>query len=227
MKEHSIVGDRMPMPLEWYERYRGLVKIVAAQWAFKYRQYVEVDDVSQELWLWFGKHVKKVQEWENNEALPEKEVDKLISKSLHNFAYDYCLREKLAREGVEFGDLHWYTPDFIKTMLPGVLLGDWKKIQDLVEGSINKSFKDASEGNNVVAYTADIKKAYESLSEDEKVLVLEFYAKDQSSSEVKQLLHKSYGEPRSPHALAMAAHRATIRMSKFLGGLPPWKDNDE
>jgi hypothetical protein len=209
----------MSMPVEWYEEYRAMVRTVAARWGYKYNGYVELVDIEQELWLWLNSHVENVLEWK--EQHETRIVDSLIAKSFSNAAYDYCLREKLARTGVEYDDIFWYTPEFIKTMLPGALLDDWKRIKDLAEASISKSFKSKSEGNDWVAYVADIKKAYELLSEDDKLVVLEFYGKDQSAADVKNALAKAYGEQRSGHALAMAAHRAVKKMSKFLGGMPP------
>lgn len=213
----------MSIPQEWYEEYRGLVKIVSAQWAFKYNDYVDKDDVAQELWMWLITRAGRVKEWEADETINAKGLHALVARSMNNAAYDYCLREKLAKTGVEFDDLFWYTPDFIKTMLPGALMDDWKKIRDLAADRM-AAYKDASETGDWMAYVADLKKAFELLSEDEKTLVLEIYGRDQTSKDVVKKLHKAYGETRTAAALGMTAHRAVVKMSKFLGGLPPYKD---
>jgi hypothetical protein len=211
----------MPMPYEWYEEYQDMVNMVASKWAYSYSEYVDKEDVTQELWLWFGVKESNVQRWRDDETLTSKNVDSLVYRSLANAAYDYCLKEKMAKMGASVDDLFWYAPSFIKTMLPGVLLNDWKRIHDLAEGSVSNSFKDVSERGDWMSYTSDIRKAFDHLSEEEKFLVLEFYGKDQNSKIVAKKAQEAYAEARTPKALHMVANRAVVKMSKFLGGMPP------
>jgi len=201
-----------------YEKYAPMVKRIAAQYANRYRM-VDVEDVRQELWLWFASHPNKTNEWLQKDV---KDADPLFARSLRNAAHDYCVKEKANVEGYNAEDNFWYTKDFIKLMLPATLSDDWKRVE--VFASEVKGSKSPAESGDWMAYSADIKKAYKyALSDKEKALVLMFYANDVDAD----TLHKELGEERpSAKATQMAANRAINKMVNYLGGFAPRKDND-
>jgi DNA-directed RNA polymerase specialized sigma24 family protein len=203
---------------EIYESYAPMVQQVASQYANRYRM-VDKMDIQQQLWLWFVEHPRKVQEWAN---LDQREADKLFARSLRNAAYDFCVKEKARTTGYECEDTFWYSKDFVKTILPSALSEDWKKVEKL--SSEIKVTKSPAESGDWMAFAADVRKAYDMLSEKEKALVLLFYAKDVDG----ETLHKHLGDERpSARATQMAANRAINKMVKTLGGFPPRRERDD
>lgn len=202
---------------EVLNQYAGMVQRIAAEYANKYRM-VERDDVAQECWMWFVEHPRKVSEWSQ---LDPRQGDSLIAKSLRNAALDFCLKEKAEATGYEYEDNFFYTKEFIKMLLPAVLSGDPQKVE--MFASEIKSSKSPAESGDWMAYSADILKAFGSLSQEEKDLVFFFYGKDLS----KEDLHdKVESERPTARATAMAANRALTKMVKLLGGFPPFNDKD-
>lgn len=201
-----------------YEKYANMVKRIAAQYSNRYRM-VDVEDIRQELWLWFASHPNKTKDWLEKDL---KEADLLFARSLRNAAHDYCVREKANIEGYNPEDNFWYTKDFVKIMLPATLSDDWKRVEAFA--SEVKSSKSPSESGDWMSYSADIKKAYQyALNDKEKALVLMFYANDVDAD----TLHKELGEERpSAKATQMAANRAINKMVNYLGGFAPRKEND-
>lgn len=208
----------MPVSDLIIEAYSNLVNRIASQHANRFRQYVDRQDVVQQLWLWFVEHPKKTSEWSK---LDLKEGDSLFARSLHNAALEYCLKEKAYATGYEYEDQFFYTKGMIKSLLPAVLSGDAKRVQAL--SSEIKSHKSPNESGDWMAYAADVKKAFEQLSDEDQKLVEMFYAKDSTGED----LHTELGKDRpSSRATQMSANRALNKMVKLLGGHKPFKDDD-
>ena len=208
----------MVVPDNVYEDYNYLVLRIANIYARKFNG-IDVQDIRQELWLWFASHPNKVSTWISEKE--PKEVANLFARSLHNAAKDYCLKEKAIIEGFNLNDYFWYSKDFIKMLLPAVLSDDWKKVE--VFSSEVKAQKSPAESGDWMAYSADIKKAYERLNDKEQALVLMFYGNDADG----ETLHKELGGDRpTARATQMAANRAINKMVNFLGGDRPYKDYD-
>ena len=208
-----------PIPESIYEDYGYLVHRIAYIYAKKFNG-VDVNDIRQELWLWFASHPNNINNW--LETKEPKEITSLFARSLHNAARDYCLKEKAIIEGYNYNDYFWYSKEFIKVLLPSVLSDDWKKVERF--SSEIKAQKSPSESGDWMAYSADIKKAYERLNDKEQALVLMFYGNDADG----ETLHKELGGDRpTARATQMAANRAINKMVLTLGGTRPFKDYDE
>lgn len=206
---------------ENFDRFLPMVAQISKEYASRYRNFVEAEDVAQQLWLWFVSHPNKTRTWLSDESLIDKDRERLFAKSLRNQALDYCLHEKASKTGYEFEDQFWYDKEFVKLILPAALSGDWRRIDKF--SSEVKTHKSPSESNDWIAFAADVKRAFESLSKDEQTLVFEFYAQDVSGKD----LHDKLGSDRpSSRATMMAANRALRKMVKFLGGDRPWIDKD-
>jgi hypothetical protein len=181
---------------------------------------VERDDIEQQLWLWFLEHPNNFHQYITN--FSQKDSDKIIARCLRNQALSYCINEKAKIEGYNPNDNFWYTKDFVKLLIPGVLIGNWEKLETAMT-NMGRSTKAPSESGDWMAFGADIRAAFDRLDEREQNLVFLFYAQDLDSDE----LHEKVSEDRpTAKATAMAANRALNKMVNFLGGLPPIEDND-
>lgn len=203
-----------------YEEYYQMVKRIASEYAAKFNM-VDKEDVIQELWLWFASHPNKVAQWQAMDS--QKDSDKLFARSLRNAALDYCIKEKAVKEGYSHLDNFWYTKDFIKLLLPAVLKGDWTKLNNVLVNT-RRSNKSSSESGDWMAFSADIKSAFNKLNEVEQNLVFLFYCQDVDGQE----LHETVGEDKpTARATMMQANRALNKMVKHLGGFPAFNDKDE
>ena len=196
-------------------KYKHIVTRVSYDYAKRYGM-LDREDIAQECWLWFLEHPSKTQEWAE---MDWKENELLLARSLRNAALKYCVKEKARVEGYHVDDIFWYSKDFIKELLPAVLTEDWRRVQETFTGGSNKS---AAEAGDWMAYAADIRKAYETLTEDEQKLVFLFYAQDVDGDTLKEA---SNDRP-TARAAMMVANRAVGKMVKHLGGARPVRDND-
>lgn len=192
-------------------QYEPMVRRVAADYARRYRM-IEKDDIEQECWVWFLEHPNKVKEWME---MPLKDGDKMFARSLRNAAVRYCVKEKARIEGYHVSDIFWYSKDFIKDLLPAVLSDDWKRIEESFSSG-GKTVKAPNESGDWMAYAADIRSAYEDLSEDDQKLVDLFYVNDVSGEFLKEATERP-----TVRAAEMAANRAIGKMVKYLGGERP------
>jgi len=199
--------------------YYDMVQQIASEYRSKYSM-VERVDIEQELWLWFAEHPNNISKWKQEQD--QKSCDKLIAKSLRNAALDYCVKEKAVAEGYNPSDNFWYSKDFVKMLIPGVLTDNWEKLETAMT-NMGRSTKAPSESGDWMAYGADIRNAFDKLNEVEQNLVFLFYAQDVDSTQ----LHKVTESDRpSVKATAMAANRALNKIVRNLGGFPPFKDED-
>jgi hypothetical protein len=201
-----------------YEMYQAMVKQIGGEFKRKY-QMVEREDIEQELWLWFAEHPNKIEEWL---ALPDqKDRDKLFARSLRNSALDYCIKEKAHIAGYSAEDNFWYNKQFIKLMIPAVLSDDWTKFNNVLS-NMGRSNKALSESGDFMAFSSDVKVAFDKLNEREKALVHLFYGEQVDGAE----LHERIDADKSQKAVMMEANRAVNKMVKILGGNPPVRDED-
>lgn len=191
-------------------QYAPMVHRIAREYGNKFRT-VDRDDITQELWMWFMTHPGKTREWMD---MPLKDGDRLFARSLRNAAMSYCVKEKARIEGYHVDDLFWYSKDFIKELLPAVLSEDWKRVESSFDHSGGAGgSKPKNESGDWMVYAADIRKAYDSLSDEDRKLVDLFYVDDVHGS----VLMEATDRP-SIRAAEMAANRAVGKMVKFLGG---------
>jgi hypothetical protein len=199
--------------------YYDMVQQIASEYRNKYNM-VERADIEQELWLWFAEHPNNIARWKIEQD--QKSSDKLIAKSLRNAALDYCVKEKAVAEGYNATDNFWYSKDFVKMLIPGVLTDNWEKLETAMT-NMGRSTKAPSESGDWMAYGADIRHAFSKLTEVEQNLVFLFYAQDVDST---QLHEDTNSERPTAKATAMAANRALNKIVRNLGGFSPYRDDD-
>ena len=201
-----------------YEMYNEMVKQIGSEFKRKY-QMVERADIEQEMWLWFAEHPNKIEEWL---ALPDqKDRDKLFARSLRNSALDYCIKEKAHKAGYSAEDNFWYNKQFIKLMIPAVLSDDWTKLNNTLS-NMGRGSQVLAESGNFMAFSSDIKVAFDKLNERERSLVKLFYGEQVDGAELYERIDSS----KSQKAVMMEANRAVNKMVRILGGNPPVKDED-
>lgn len=207
------------MKEQTYYDYFDMVRQVSGEYKNKFKM-LERSDIEQELWLWFVQHPRNFKQW--TEEYEAKEADKLIARSLRNAALDYCIKEKAQREGYSPSDNFWYTKEFVKMLIPGVLTGNWERME-IALSNMGRSTKSPAESGDWMAHIADIKSAFDKLTEQEQNLVFLFYAQDVDSKELHEVAEDKRGTAK---ATAMAANRALNKIVRNLGGFPPFKDED-
>jgi DNA-directed RNA polymerase specialized sigma24 family protein len=197
------------------EQYENLVANIGYEFSRKF-QMVEVNDIRQELWVWFLEHPNKVKTWE---ALDGKQATKLIARSLRNAAKDYCQKEKAARVGYRVEDNYYYDRELIEMLLPAVLRGD-VVAPALTEMGYQSTKKVASEGGNWFAMVGDINRGLHKLSNEQfYVLCLRFEEGNDNATMAKEL-------EISEDAARMRVNRALNNLINYLGGERPVKERD-
>jgi RNA polymerase sigma factor (sigma-70 family) len=201
---------------EWLE-YKDMMVQIASEYTRKYPM-VDVDDLQQEMYLWFVSHPKKYKEWQ---SLGERDKDKLIAKSLRNQCLKYCEKEKSRTVGYDLADLYYYDVSVIEAFLPSIIAESYEmpaKIKDL--GNSIKS-SEISDGINWLALRADIARAYYKLSDaKQNILRLRFSDPDMEWAKLADELGAS------SDAVRMKVQRALASIVQILGGWRPYHDED-
>jgi DNA-directed RNA polymerase specialized sigma24 family protein len=197
---------------EVYKQYNSMVRRIAGEYSRKFRM-LDRDDMAQEMWMWFLTHPGKTRTWM---AMPLQDGDKLFARSLRNHVMGYCVKEKAKVEGYAVSDNFWYTKDFIKQLLPSVISEDWKRVQASFEGGVGGT-KPANESGDWMAYAVDVRRAYDALPVDDRILVELFYVNDSHGVALQEAAEKP-----SVRAAEMAANRAVAKMVRYLGGERPY-----
>lgn len=198
------------------EDYDGVVSSIAYEYTRKYRM-VEIDDLRQELWVWFLTHPKKVKHWQTE--LDSKQSIKLIARSLRNAAKDYCQKEKAKVVGYRVEDNYYYDKQLLENLLPAVLTGvrEAPVLSDLSYTNVKKV---ASEGNNWPAMCSDISKAYNKLTKEQQGMIFLRYASGLEIGAIASELSITVD------AVRMRINRALKNMLNYLGGNYPRKERD-
>lgn len=204
------------MKWERIEPWDYIVAHVADEYAKKYTM-VERDDIKQNLYEWFVSHPRKLTEWE---ALGKKSAQNLLYRSLRNQALDYCQTWKAKSLGYETSDLFFYDAAVVESFLPAILLGATDKAPQLNLGMPGKPPAPA-EGGNGMAMMAEIKSAYNKLSEEDKYILYLKYANQLPDASIATTL----GIP-SDDAARMRRNRAVKRLINKLGGFRPFLDEE-
>jgi RNA polymerase sigma factor (sigma-70 family) len=202
----------------YLDNYGGLVSYIANDYSKRYKM-LDIDDIKQELWVWFITHTNKLNEWETNHS--DKDRNKLINRSLRNAAQKYCTREKAKVVGYEVQDLFYYEPQIIEEFLPYILTDSYFIPLGINDVNYKPDRNVVAEGNTWLAVRADISQAYEAIDErHQNVLRLRFGSLSTSLEDVGNELKISADAARKRVDRAMKA------LIDELGGPRPFVDND-
>ena len=197
------------------ETYSGVVAAIAYEYSRKYHM-CDVQDIRQELWVWFLEHPNKVKVWEELEG---KQSIKLIARSLRNAAKDYCQKQKAQAVGYKVEDNYYYDREIVEALLPAVLRKD-RVAPSMVDLGFTNSKKVASEGGNWFAMMADIERALARLTHEQlTIMYLRFGDGCDNVTLAKEL-------DISEDASRMRVNRAVNNLLNYLGGQRPRRERD-
>ena len=194
-----------------------MVKTLAAEYSRKYSM-IEQDDIAQELWVWFVSHPRKYKEWS---ALPQKDMDKLVAKSLRNAALKYCEYEKSKKTGYDVNDLYYYDASVIETFLPSIISESYEMPASLKDLGNSVKSLNISDGMNWLSLRSDIASGFYKLSEaKQNVLRLRFSVDSPDWAALAKDMDST------PDGARMKVQRAISSLIKHLGGWHPYNDTD-
>ena len=147
--------------------WSNLVNHIAYEYSKRYHM-LDRDDITQEIWLWFLTHEKKLEEWAE---LDNKEQIRLINKSIRNAALKYCEREKAKVIGYDVADLFYYDKAIVEIFLPSVLFNVYEIPEGMKVNNDVKTKSDPAEGGNWIAMRADISRGFDKLDEKHKEIL--------------------------------------------------------
>lgn len=208
----------MSKPTEIPVEVTAAVASVSRQLRSRYRDYCEYEDIQQELYIWYIKHHRKVEAWQ--EQYHEKSVARLLAKSLRNHGEKYCRQEKAAVVGYEPDDEFFYTIPMVADMLQLYFDPDWSAPR-AIEMTTTSSGKAPNEGWNLQAMVADVGKAYEALPASDQALLREVY-EDGNPRDAIAFLALQWDI--TPNAADHRIRRVVGRVRAKLGGPRPYPE---
>lgn len=203
--------------INYIAAYNDMVKTLAAEYSRKYSM-VEQDDIAQELWVWFVAHPRKYKEWS---ALPPKDMDKLVAKSLRNAALKYCEFEKSKKIGYDPSDLYYYDNSVIETFLPSIIAESYEMPSSLKDLGNSVKSSSITDGMNWLSLRSDIASAFYKLSEaKQNILRLRFSVDSPDWAVLAKDMNST------PDGARMKVQRAINSLTKHLGGWRAYNDED-
>lgn len=182
----------------------------------RYRNYVEYEDVQQELYLWLLKNFDKVDRWRTEYS--ERHAERTLVKALRNAGERYCRTEKAERDGYAVEDEFFYSIPMIADLL-------WLSFDEAwcaPKGIDYTEQKSPSVGPDLVTMVSDVTKAYETLPDPDQSLLRYVYGGDRTVSEA--IASKSVEWGVSQSAANSRIRRVVGRVRAALGGENPWKE---
>ena len=206
------------MPGEYTDEEMDLIKGVIGPTAHalgrKYHKFCEAADIRQELWIWALKKPQVVLQFIDREGDELKSGLKGLGKTLYREGDRYCRREKAAQSGYKTSDEYFYTKHLIDALIEADANNGVMVVNQVNEEV--KRHKPASEGGDVMAMIADVKRALKALDPSTEAM-LQYHVVDKMSSES---IGQAFGISRQ--AVDQRISRAYERMIESLGGHSPW-----
>lgn len=189
----------------------------------RFRQWVERDDISQELYAWALSRAEHYAELLNEENKLQKTInEKRISWQMRRHAERYARKEKAKKSGYQIGDESFYDtlvlaqllPFVISSVIDGTVL---EQAQEMINDGQPRGQSAPAEGGNLLAILIDIKKAYLKLELEDKDILIQRYHNNLTLQEMAQYLGC---------AVSTADRRVNSsmrRLQNLLGGASPWQ----
>lgn len=181
----------------------------------KYHKFCEAQDIGQELWIWAIKHPKVVLSFIDREGEELKSGLKGLGKTFYREGDRYCRKEKAALSGYRVSDEYFYTKELIDSLIEADA-NDGKLLVQQVNDQVRRT-KPASEGGEVMAMIADVKRALKTLEPTTEAM-LQYHVVDKMSS---QKIGEIFDISRQ--AVDQRLARAYEKMIESLGGRNPWR----
>lgn len=184
----------------------------------RYRKYVELPDLRQELMLFSWRKRDKVAEYlvrdEEENPIRKRQGEAAYLKSLTRAAERYCRKMKAQVVGYSPRDEFFYTRTLLEDLI-GVMVNGMSDMAQQVDERVKVS-RDPSEGGNTQAMMADLKRALDTLDHDAYAMVMMAFG-DQVPTRV---IAETWGITRQ--AVEQRLERTTAKLVRALGGDNPY-----
>lgn len=199
--------------MEFTETEYKIATGVAKRIVRNQRNFVEMDDVRQECYVWMVKNPQRVYAWRDE----GKKGKGKLGTALYRAGMRYVIRERTRVTRTEPEDHAFYTESMLYEILPDIFDPESWALESFAEDTERHAPSRPAEGNTRLAMIVDVKHAFEGLSEDDQMLLRERFADG--------------GLSVTALSAALGMHETTVRrrirntlrkLSDRLGGEPPW-----
>jgi RNA polymerase sigma factor (sigma-70 family) len=198
------------------EDVHDIVAGVAVAVARRYRRFVEVPDVRQELLMWAWRKRDKVHEYLAREpGANRRRGEAALMKALSRVAERYCRRMKAQATGYSTRDEFFYNRVLLEDLIAAQANGLSTLVGQTSEERV-RGTQDPSEGGNTQAMLADIQSALGVLDPDSYAMVMMAYGDEVPT----RVIGETFGITRQ--AVEQRLDRAMARVLSALGGESPW-----
>lgn len=178
------------------------------------RNLIELGDLIGEAYLWMTAHYNRVLEWRDNGRHGQNKLRHACKQA----ALTAIAKERKRITGTEKGDVFYYSPQIIRELLPSIF-----DVTDWVSGAMSMSAEPKgpsrpAEGNNRLAMVSDVRSAFYSLPETNRVFLEEVF--DQGADNIIEVI--AAREDVSGKTINRRIDRLMDKMVERLGGEPPW-----
>lgn len=183
----------------------------------RYRNFVEYEDVLQELRLWLFANYDRALRW-REEKIPAHAHGTLV-KALRNVGERYCRSEKAEIEGYEPVDEYFYSIPQIADMLTLYFDADWPCMKAIDYEHSDQGGLNIAPASELVTMVADVGKHFERLARHDKDLLQEVYAEGVATDKISVL---SLEWDCTYSAAYSRVSRVVGRLRALLGGPSPY-----
>ena len=183
------------------------------------RDYLPVEELRQEAWMWVFDHGQKVDDWlESDETGKKRHAQALITSSLRVHLHALCQKERMHRDGTEAGDYYYYSKNVVEELLPDVFDEDAGSTMNsqAPRGTFVRGSRQPDQGFEYQAMLADVRGAFVSLNQDDKRLLWDRYG--DGGMEVTTMAISMQAPERT---VRYKITRAINRLIRHIGGEQP------
>jgi DNA-directed RNA polymerase specialized sigma24 family protein len=188
----------------------------------RYREYVDYEDIQQELYVWLLGHYDRAEAW--REKYETRHAERTLCKALRNAGERYCRAEKAEKEGYSTDDEFFYSIPMVADLLQLYFDPDWSQPNG-IELTTTSSGKPASEGGNLMAMVSDVGRAFQGLPEPDRTLLGGVYGYGNRPND--EIAGLSCEWDISYSAAASRVRRVVGRLRAALGGASPYGEERE
>ena len=189
----------------------------------RYKNYIERDDIKQEILTWaLTRHAYLALELSELDTDKRKHNEQRIAWQMRRVAERYARKEKASKSGYQTNDEAYYEsatvgqllPFVIASVLDGTVL---EQAQQMIQDGQPKGKSSPAEGGNLLAMLIDMKKAYLRLEVEDQTLLRLRHHDSFTLQQIAQLLEcaTSTADRRCAHSLR--------KLIDNLGGASPFK----
>ena len=178
------------------------------------RGLIELGDLIGEAYLWMAAHYNRVVEWREAGRHGQNKLRHACKQA----GLTAIAKERKRITGTDKGDVFYYSPQIIRELLPSIF-----DVSDWVSGAMGMSAEPKgpsrpAEGNNRLAMVSDLRSAFYSLPESNRVFLQEVF--HEGSDDIVEVI--AAREDVSEKTINRRIDRMLDKMVERLGGEPPW-----